>query len=169
MKQTQKQTAGKGLALVWLVALAAGVLIGVPSRYTHHTIYGPARALLALSGAAMIAHAALLAGGGRRERVVARWMALAGLGLIGIGIHALVRGPWTLLAVPVCAAGAVVQVRALWRGPRDPWFAMLLRSMRLRSRKDRSVAAWLRRTRIYLAGIAVLLAAGVAMAIGAAG
>ncbi len=103
---------------------------------------------------------------GREHRLrAAVWMGLVALALIGVGAREALAGPWTVLAIPACAAGALAGGRACVRGSRDPWTAWFARSLQNRSRPARHPVRW---ARVYLGGLAVLCLVGVFMAASAA-
>jgi hypothetical protein len=155
----------KALTLVWLLCLAAAVLVGVPGRYTHHAAWAPARALFVPCGVAVIIHAGII---WREKRGLAAWMAGGGLACIGVGLHVLISGPWTLLALPALAAAALRQLLAMWRGPRDPWFSRLMAGRQARARAGSSERRVHRQTYLLASGMFVLLGVGAVMAIAAA-
>lgn len=158
----------KLFTLVWLLPLIAGIYLGVPGRYTHHTLYAPARALFIPAGIGMILHAAALWRWSVPKPKPALGLALAGFAVLGIGMHKVMAGPWTLLAVPACLAGLALNVRALARGPRDPWFNRLMLHAKGRSKRQRSERYRRRHARGVCLVTALLFLTGAIMAVASA-
>jgi len=147
------------LVVVWLVLLAAAVLLGVPDKNTGRTLWSPARVLFIPDGLVLTCLAGLC--WRRRQPHAAAWLALIGLAMVGIGAHRAWPGPWTALAIPATAAGAARSAYAGWRGGRDPWTAAVARTLVVRRRPPKHP---LRRARLCFAGAAVLCAAGAVLA-----
>lgn len=127
------------LVTFYVFAAAAGAILGLPGRYTHHTISPQAKALFLPAGVAMLVHALVLVR--RRSRAASGWVLLLGLAAIGVGLRQLVGGPWALLALPFCVLAALFNLRAAFRGTGDRWFDYLKaqRSPRAASLKARSL------------------------------
>jgi hypothetical protein len=107
--------AEKVLTWVWCPLIAAGVFLGVPGRYTHRTVDANARELLLPAGVLLIIHAWIFYR--RRSATLTSWATIFGVALVGVGAWQAFGGPWTLLALPLCALGGLAFLRGCVKGP----------------------------------------------------
>jgi hypothetical protein len=110
-----------------------GVVAGIPSDFTggltnsrYHGLFIPA-GLLWLAISLIIYH---------NQRVPALWLALFGLAGVGVGLHALTPGAWTVLALPCCGTGIYVFSRCAWQGPRNSFCAGMIKINLKRGRRN---------------------------------
>jgi len=147
---------------LWLALLAAAVVLGLPGRWTHHTIWPTARVLFIPCGIMLLGVALMTQR--QHQRRAAFWLVLVGLAMIGLGAHEALPGPWTALAIPGCVIGALACARACIRGERDPWTAALARSVQAQRRR-RPVKRPVRHARLSLAVITVVCGFGALLAV----
>jgi hypothetical protein len=98
----------------------------------------------------------------RRPDLTSMWLCLAGLALIGVGVHEATAGPWTLLAVPLAVVATLALLRAAIVGPRSAFFV----NMQRQRRRDRPRSVGV--TRAWLVFGAVLTGFGAGFAVAGA-
>lgn len=108
-----------------------GFGLGMPGRDTNHVLVPGAAVLFVPAGVILLFIARRAAGEDAEvRRGSLAWLGLVALAFIGVGIHAVAPGPWTLLALPSLGLALYGLLRALVRGRRDPFYSRLVAARR---------------------------------------